>query len=408
MSARVVCFASAKGGSGKTVVTATVGTFLAALGKRVLLIDTDAATNGLTLLYIKEVLSQAAQPPSEQDPPLGLFEGDEVIAKVTHMQLLPGVDLIPATYQFVNTEGRSPEHFEERLAVILRRCRKDYDYIFLDAQAGADVYASIAMNKKMSDVVVLVAEYDPMSAAGIERLKGLMRDDLTYARTWVLLNKILPEFAKNFSDFLEVARYLSPIPWDADVVRAYARRRLALDTENGNSFTLAIMQTVRSLFGEEIESDINNWIKTRAEAIRQPIESQYADLERELAAIMQTSAQVERAQRQYALMRVVTGVIGGMGVFVATAVMLRRLGFDSPIGLERWWVIGTVVSGLVIAGAALIPLLKSITKGGRLINIELERAKVERRREVVENTLRKLEAIRAAEPESLLRERRRG
>ena len=52
MSANVICFASAKGGAGKTVVTATVGTFLAALGKRVLIIDTDAATNGLTLFYI--------------------------------------------------------------------------------------------------------------------------------------------------------------------------------------------------------------------------------------------------------------------------------------------------------------------------------------------------------------------
>ena len=54
MSARVICFASAKGGSGKTVITATIGSFLAALGKRVLLIDTDAATNGLTLLISRK------------------------------------------------------------------------------------------------------------------------------------------------------------------------------------------------------------------------------------------------------------------------------------------------------------------------------------------------------------------
>jgi len=40
------------------------------------------------------------------------------------------------------------------------------------------------------------------------------------------------------------------------------------------------------------------------------------------------------------------------------------------------------------------------------VKADIERAKIERRREVVETTLRKLEALRAAEPESLLRERK--
>jgi cellulose biosynthesis protein BcsQ len=397
MSAKVVYFASAKGGAGKTVVAATIGAFLAALGKRVLLIDADAATNGLTLLYIKEVLAQAGQLPSEQQPPLGLFEGDEAAAKVSHVQILQGVDIVPATYQFVNTEGRAPGLFQERLALTLNRCRKDYDYIFLDAQAGADVYASIAMNKKTSDVVVLVSEYDPMSAAGIERLKGLMRDDLTYARTWVLLNKILPEFAKNFSDFLEVARYLSPIPWDADVVRAYARSSLALDTENGNSFTLAVMQTVRSLFGEEIESDIKNWTKTRAEAIRQPIQAQYSDLERELAAIMQASAREQFARRTREVWQRMTLVVLG----AATAATLGlRFGLFERVS----WLAIVEVAVVIVALGSVFSLFRGL--GISSVKADIERAKIERRREVVETTLRKLEALRAAEPESLLRERK--
>jgi MinD-like ATPase involved in chromosome partitioning or flagellar assembly len=196
----------------------------------------------------------------------------------------------------MNTEVYQPEQLLSRLVRTLENRKADFDFILLDAQAGSDFCAGVAMRKGISDVVVLVAEYDPMSAAGVERLKGLFRDDLTYARTWILLNKVLPEFAKNFSDFLEVARYLSPIPWDADVVRAYARRRLALDTENGNSFTIAVMQTVRGLLGDEIEKDVKAWTQNRAEAIRQPIAVQFSDLERELGAILDESAREKGRQ----------------------------------------------------------------------------------------------------------------
>jgi hypothetical protein len=34
--------------------------------------------------------------------------------------------------------------------------------------------------------------------------------------------------------FLDVFRFLSPIPWDEEVVKAYAQRRLPLDMKNGN------------------------------------------------------------------------------------------------------------------------------------------------------------------------------
>ena len=55
MSAKVLCFASAKGGSGKTIMTANIASFLSDIGKKCLIIDCDAATHGMTLLYLVEV-----------------------------------------------------------------------------------------------------------------------------------------------------------------------------------------------------------------------------------------------------------------------------------------------------------------------------------------------------------------
>jgi len=77
----VLCFASPKGGAGKTVITASVGLFLSALGKRILLIDADASTNGLTLLCIKEVLSRQGEKSAEGRAPEGLFEGNSELRR---------------------------------------------------------------------------------------------------------------------------------------------------------------------------------------------------------------------------------------------------------------------------------------------------------------------------------------
>jgi cellulose biosynthesis protein BcsQ len=51
--ARIICLASAKGGSGKTVIASAFAQVLSGLNKKVLLIDTDGATNGLTLVNLQ-------------------------------------------------------------------------------------------------------------------------------------------------------------------------------------------------------------------------------------------------------------------------------------------------------------------------------------------------------------------
>ena len=53
MSAKVICFANNKGGSGKSTTCANVGCGLSLLGKRVLLIDGDMQCN-LSLSYFSE------------------------------------------------------------------------------------------------------------------------------------------------------------------------------------------------------------------------------------------------------------------------------------------------------------------------------------------------------------------
>ena len=157
MSAKIICMASAKGGTGKTVLTATFGTFLASLGKKVLLIDTDAATNGLTLLHLKEVAMQNEYAIAANRKPSGIYELGKSKDSPEIITLKTGVHLIPATYSFINTENIKLDIYKSSLHTTLLSMKDSYDYIFLDAQAGSDLFAQVSMSKDVSDEVIIVS-----------------------------------------------------------------------------------------------------------------------------------------------------------------------------------------------------------------------------------------------------------
>ncbi len=267
MNSKVICFASAKGGSGKTLISASIGTFLCELGKKVLLIDYDWATNGLTLLYLEELIKFREILKAEHLNPLGIFEAD-TLSLPTAFKINDTIDIIPVAYKLQDLTKQSEQNIEVTLSNTLDEFKKKYDYIIIDAQAGSDIYARTGI--KLSDIIVIVSEYDPLSAEGMERLKRILPEHLAFDKTWILFNKIIPEFTKSLSDFLSVTKYLSPIPWDADVVRAFARRELAIDLNRGNEHTIAIMKTTISLLGKEIETEVNKWKIGKEQILREP------------------------------------------------------------------------------------------------------------------------------------------
>ena len=402
MSARVFCMASSKGGSGKTVLTATFGAFLSAIGKSVLLVDTDASTNGLTLLHLKEVLMGAELAIGQGRKPKGTYEITALDWEPEIVKLASGAHLVPAAYAFTNTDLKSEETYGAALERMMVDARDSYDFIFVDAQAGSDSFAHIAMSKRVSDEVIIVSEYDPMSAAGVERLKALFREDLTYVRTWVLLNKMLPEFVKSFSDFLEVAKYLSPIPWNADVVRAYARRKLALDLEHGNEFTLAVMQTLRTLLGDTADEEIQAWAASKESEIRRPIEEQYRDIEMEIQGLM-------TEEKRITLRKVQRKMFSSLAVGTTASIFLTGFLLSSPMKslIEKGF--STTIDSGIILTFTIIPVLVSLVfvlRARFLTDLEgydFDEMQLERQRRFLEEKLKAVDTLRQADLRSLLK-----
>lgn len=282
---------SAKGGSGKTLITTSFATFLAYLGKKVLIVDTDASTNGLSLLFIKEVKTARDFSISEKRKPIGVYEWKKIGDEFQVVELSTNLSMIPANYEFFDISEDDWESYRESLGEINNYFNDKFDYIFFDAQAGADRFAKIVMSPNISDEAIIVSEYDPLSAAGVERLKGLLPEELNYYRTWILINKILPEFTKAFSDFLEIARYLSPIHWSADIVRAYARRQVHLKLEHCDETTFSIAKTLESFLGESIKSELENWYKTQSEEFKLPLKIQLEDTEKQIEKLIEEKRQ---------------------------------------------------------------------------------------------------------------------
>jgi chromosome partitioning protein len=372
MTAKVLSLASAKGGTGKTVLTATFGNILASVGKKVLLIDTDAATNGLSLFYLHKVVDR-----DSISSKMGLFE-TKISGAATPLKINENLDLIPTTYRFQNTETVPFDFYEAALRNTMAKYRDHYDYIFLDTQAGSDQFARVALSPRICDNVVIVSEYDPMSAAGIERLKALFSEELAFQRTWILLNKLLPDFVRSFSEFLEVARYLTPIPWNADVVRAYARQRLALDLIDGNEYTFAAMQALAKLLRDKDRDDLEEWLRARVGSVRKSLDERIHGAQVEVELLKEQQADYRR-----------TRLLPRTTIFVVAVMVIVAAGVTIGFTTKQSNVSGAAIAVLASISAGLVTALSWYGVSGRTEDVKLQT-----RIAALENQIIRLEALR--------------
>ena len=234
--------------------------------------------------------------------------------------------------------------------------------------------------------------YYPLSVAGIERLKFATGDDLNYERTWILLNKLLPEFVDSFNEFLEINKYLTPIPWDSDVVRAYSRRQMPLDMEYGNNFTLAIMQSLKRLIGKELSKEIDKWAANQATSIREPIEQQYKDAEMELKGLLDQKIKHEKYLKLRPLYFVITPIfmVFIFSIYFNTSEQIQYIGklFNS---IHEPYI--TIVSFVL----AIIALLFLFTQNIKTSESKLLEARLNRQVNIAEDKLKRLEILRKAD-----------
>lgn len=221
ISCKSIAIVSGKGGSGKTMVAATMATVLDSLGHKVLLIDADFGTAGLSyymgLNTVKNISVGLTNLSSQNN-----FNSD-VLNR--YSQKMKGFN----TSYFIGVgdhrrylKSSSETDIESLFQPLIKEAKKVYDFILIDCRGGIDDESLMVCN--VVDDVVIVAETDTTSFQATQFLVDTLYDnDLSGKLTGFMINKV-------FDDPSSIARagtasfksqYLDSIPFDLDATKSF-------------------------------------------------------------------------------------------------------------------------------------------------------------------------------------------
>jgi chromosome partitioning protein len=150
-SPRIFAVVNQKGGVGKTTTTVNLATALAAVRKRVLVIDLDPQGNASTGLGItnRDITSY------------DLVLGDVTIGESSQKTAVPGLSVIPATIDLSGAEIElvSLVNREFRLKQVLEKSYADYDYVLIDCPPSLGLLTLNALVAANAVIIPLQCEF---------------------------------------------------------------------------------------------------------------------------------------------------------------------------------------------------------------------------------------------------------
>ena len=207
--ARIIAVANQKGGVGKSSVSTNLPVFLAALGKRVLLVDMDPQANSTLSLGI----SPRNLPLSIYHAIAGQVSPTAIIRKSSffNYEIMPASpDLAGATIELVGVDNR-----EFKLRQILERVQEPYDFIIIDSPPSLGLLTLNVLCAANEVLIPVQCEY--LALEGLEQLlstislvKNNLGHDLKmagalltmYNRNSRLSREVAKEVRRNFPGYV--------------------------------------------------------------------------------------------------------------------------------------------------------------------------------------------------------------
>jgi len=181
----IISFVNHKGGVGKTTCVINFGAILAAMGKRVLLVDLDAQGN----------LSSGLRVPSMSKSIYDCVAQDVDINTVIHRTYLPNVDIVPAS---MHLSGMDAEAFKD-LKPYFEQIEKSYDYVLIDCPPSLGVLMVMAIVSSTSIVIPLQCEFFALN--GLITLISIIKKIEKKFNKSVNVRGILPTMVDSRSKF---------------------------------------------------------------------------------------------------------------------------------------------------------------------------------------------------------------
>lgn len=163
---RVLGVINTKGGTGKTTTSTNLGVYLAALGKRVLVVDLDPqanATLGLGVHLDKDHYNIYHALVNDIEP-------GALIKKTS----IFGLDILPSSESLAgaNVELVSFKNRELQLKKVLNKIKDDYDFVLIDCLPSVGILNVNALSA--SDYILIPVQSEYFALAGLDQLLAVV------------------------------------------------------------------------------------------------------------------------------------------------------------------------------------------------------------------------------------------
>ncbi len=206
---KIILVASGKGGTGKTSLTASVGTALAEHGKKVLVVDGDCGLRNLDLVL---GMSDAA-----------VFTFSDVARGTVPLTRAAAAHPVTSGLFLLTAPTETPNLTETHLRHLAEETEQaGFDYVIIDGPAGLP--EELALYAQIATQGIVVTMPDPASIRGAERVARMMEAQCIM-RIRLVVNRVRPRLirygvAANIDDAIDIAglQLLGLIPEDEDVI----------------------------------------------------------------------------------------------------------------------------------------------------------------------------------------------
>lgn len=160
---KVICIVNQKGGTGKTTTAINLGTALASLGKKVLLIDLDPQSNLSYSFGIQNASPSIAE----------VLQGKQTIQTILTEK--EGVFIAPSSLSLADVEVSIVNKIgRENILRDAVKELKGFDYCFIDSPPSLSVLTVNALNT--ADEVLIPAQMEVLSLQGLTQLLDTVKE----------------------------------------------------------------------------------------------------------------------------------------------------------------------------------------------------------------------------------------